>query len=79
MKIIAIEEHLITAEIMAAWKELKGVPDIGIQISIGNDWEKRLLFTAEERIAAMDEAGIDVLVLSVAPPGGAGSDAGPCG
>ncbi|WP_158798800.1 amidohydrolase family protein [Pedobacter sp. L105] len=69
MKIIAIEEHLITEEIVAAWKKLKGVQDLSIKMTMGNDWEKRLLYTGEERIMAMDEAGIDVLVLSVTTPG----------
>ncbi len=69
MKIIALEEHLVTDEIVAAWQETPGTPDFAIKMSTGSDTKRRLLDVADLRIASMDDAGIDVQVLSVSTPG----------
>jgi predicted TIM-barrel fold metal-dependent hydrolase len=67
MKIIGIEEHFLTREIRAAWSassigtEGTGAFDMG-------EMEKRLDDLGEGRIALMDEAGVDVQVLSVTTP-----------
>lgn len=70
MKIICLEEHVATPAIIAAWQALDpATRDLAIEASTGNDKERRLLDHFELRIAAMDEAGIDVAVLSHTTPG----------
>lgn len=67
MKLIAIEEHFLTAEIRAAWASSK----IGQEETAGFDRgeiEERLDDLGQGRIALMDESGVDVQVLSVATP-----------
>lgn len=69
MKLIGIEEHYITPEVGDAWRAL------GLDISspmIAHDlgpMAKKLMNLADERIAAMDETGLDVQVLSLTTPG----------
>ena len=70
MKITCLEEHIATPGIIAAWLELEPVTrDLAIDMSTGNDKERRLRDHVDLRIAAMDEAGIDVAVLSHTTPG----------
>ncbi len=70
MKIIALEEHFATPQVIAAWQALDpATRDLAIKQSTGNDKERRLCDFAELRIATMDEAGIDVAVLSHTTPG----------
>ena len=68
MKLIAIEEHFLTAEIRAAWASSA----IGSEGTAGFDRgeiEARLDDPGGAgRIALMDEAGVDVQVLSVTTP-----------
>jgi predicted TIM-barrel fold metal-dependent hydrolase len=67
VKLIAIEEHFLTAEIRAAWASSA----IGQEGTAGfdrGDIEQRLDDLGPERIALMDEAGVDVQVLSVTTP-----------
>ena len=67
MKIIGIEEHFVTADIRAAWaaspirQEGTGGFDRG-------EIEERLDDLGEQRLALMNESGIDVQVLSVTTP-----------
>jgi predicted TIM-barrel fold metal-dependent hydrolase len=69
-KIVCLEEHIATPAIIAAWQALDpATRDLAIDLSTGNDKERRLLDTGELRIASMDEAGIDVAVLSHTTPG----------
>jgi predicted TIM-barrel fold metal-dependent hydrolase len=67
VKLIAIEEHFVTAEIRAAWVASaigqEGTPGID-RVKI----EERLDDLGEGRIALMDESGVDVQVLSVTTP-----------
>jgi len=69
MKIIATEEHMMTAEVAQAWHAL-GLDrrDPGVAYHQVGDIGARLLDLAEDRIALMDEAGIDVQVLSLTTP-----------
>jgi predicted TIM-barrel fold metal-dependent hydrolase len=66
-KLIAIEEHFLTPEIRAAWaasaigQEGTGAFDMG-------EIETRLDDLGPQRLALMDESGIDVQVLSVTTP-----------
>ena len=70
MKIIALEEHFATPEIMAAWQALSpGLQDISLKQSTGGEAGHRLLDLADERLRSMDAAGIDVQVLSLTTPG----------
>ena len=64
MKLIAIEEHFLTPEIHAAWKNstlgTEGTDAFDERPEIGD----RLNDLGERRLASMDEAGVDVQVLS---------------
>ncbi|MEH3121596.1 MAG: amidohydrolase family protein [Sphingomonas phyllosphaerae] len=69
MTLIGIEEHFLTPEVEAAWHSI-GLdatdPSVGYHAgSIG----RRLCNLADERIALMDETGLDVQVLSLTTPG----------
>lgn len=67
VKLIAIEEHFLTAEIRAAWASSA----IGQEGTVGFDRgeiEERLDDLGQGRIALMDESGVDVQVLSVTTP-----------
>ncbi len=67
MKLIGIEEHFVTADIRAAW----GASEIG-QDGIGvfdqGEIKDRLADLGEQRLALMDESGVDAQVLSVTTP-----------
>ena len=67
MRIIGIEEHFVTADIRAAW----AASPIGQEGAGGFDRgeiEERLDDLGEDRLALMDESGVDVQVLSVTTP-----------
>src|SRR5271170_2950804 len=68
MKLIGIEEHFITSEVHDAWNAiaLRTIdPSVAFHAgAIG----KRLLDLAEDRLALMDETGLDVQVLSLTTP-----------
>ncbi len=67
MKLIAIEEHFLTAEIRAAWASSA----IGQEGTAGFDRGEiveQLDDLGQGRIALMDESGVDVQVLSVTTP-----------
>ena len=69
MTTIAIEEHWTTPKLTAA---LKGLPEESRDHSLAfnemGDNLARLEDIGEARIAAMDEQGIDMQIISVAPP-----------
>lgn len=70
MKTIALEEHFATQEIMDAWKRVDPRwRDLALKASTEGEGARRLLELGQERLAAMDEAGIDVAVLSLTTPG----------
>lgn len=68
MKLIGIEEHYLTSEVGEAWRAL------GLDASspmVAHDlgpMSRRLMDLAEQRIASMDETGLDVQVLSLTTP-----------
>jgi hypothetical protein len=67
VKIIGIEEHFVTADIRSAW----AASPIGQEGTGGFDRgeiEERLDDLGEQRLALMDESGVDVQVLSVTTP-----------
>jgi predicted TIM-barrel fold metal-dependent hydrolase len=70
MKIIALEEHFVTPEVLEAWRTSDPKwQDLALNASADADRTRRLLEIGPERLAAMDEAGIDVAVLSLTTPG----------
>jgi uncharacterized protein len=67
--IIGIEEHWTTSELTAALKGLpEGSRDDSLAFNEMGDNLSRLEDIGDARIAAMDEQGIDMHVLGVAPP-----------
>jgi uncharacterized protein len=69
MTIIAIEEHWTTPKLTAALKDLpEESRDDSLAFNEMGDNLARLEDIGEARIAAMDEQGIDLQILSVAPP-----------
>src|ERR1700709_2467513 len=70
MKIIGLEEHFVTSEILAAWHGLDvRWQDPGLQHHERGNIGERLKDLAERRIADMDDTGMDVQVLSLTAPG----------
>jgi predicted TIM-barrel fold metal-dependent hydrolase len=68
MKLIGIEEHFLTADVRDAWSEIGlELTDPSVAFHSGAI-EKRLMNLAEERLALMDETGLDVQVLSLTTP-----------
>lgn len=68
MKLIGIEEHYLTADVRNAWGAVGLAatdPSAGVHSA---EIERRLLDLAGERIALMDETGLDVQVLSLTTP-----------
>jgi predicted TIM-barrel fold metal-dependent hydrolase len=70
MKTIGTEEHFVSDEVLAAWSRLgsAGRDDELASVPPG-DLGERLREVGERRIAAMDEAGLDVQVISLTSPG----------
>jgi predicted TIM-barrel fold metal-dependent hydrolase len=70
MKVIALEEHFATPAIIDAWQSTPvDTRDYAVDMSAGPDTQRRLVDLAEERIGHMDDAGVDVQVLSVTTTG----------
>ena len=70
MKTIGTEEHFVTDEVLAAWSRLdsRAREDAPPSV-IPRETEERLREVGERRIAAMDESGLDVQVISLTSPG----------
>jgi hypothetical protein len=70
MRTIGTEEHFVTDEVVAAWSRLdsRAREDSPVSAAPGEVGE-RLREVGERRIAAMDEAGLDVQVISLTSPG----------
>jgi predicted TIM-barrel fold metal-dependent hydrolase len=69
MTFIGIEEHWTTPQLTAALTRLPEIDrDDSVQLNDMGDNLERLEDIGDARIAAMDEQGIDVQVLSLAPP-----------
>uniref|UniRef100_A0A9E8CK93 Amidohydrolase family protein n=1 Tax=Bosea sp. NBC_00436 TaxID=2969620 RepID=A0A9E8CK93_9HYPH len=68
MTLIGIEEHMLTAEVGEAWQAI-GLEATDPSVAFhSNAIERRLLDLGQERIALMDETGLDVQVLSLTTP-----------
>lgn len=70
MKIIGLEEHFVTQDVLALWRALDAPwRDPGLEHHERGAIGERLADLAERRIADMDETGMDVQVLSLTAPG----------
>jgi uncharacterized protein len=70
VKTVGTEEHFVTDEVLAAWSRLdsNALDDSRATVPPG-EVRERLREVGERRIAAMDEAGLDVQVISLTSPG----------
>jgi predicted TIM-barrel fold metal-dependent hydrolase len=70
MRTIGTEEHFVTEEVAAAWSRLdaRAREDSVLGLPPG-ELGQRLREVGDDRIAAMDEAGLDVQVISLTSPG----------
>ena len=67
---MALEEHLVTPGIAEAWRASPDPDQDGqTEMSTSGTLGERLLDLGEDRLAAMDDQGVDVQVLSVTTPG----------
>ena len=70
MKVVGLEEHYVTPQVVDAWNSLDTRwQDPATAGSAGGDIGRRLLALGEERLAVMDDAGVDTQVLSLTTPG----------
>ena len=70
MKVVGLEEHFVTAEVMQAWQSLDPQSQgAGARVPVEGESGRRLLDFGAGRVADMDEAGVDVQVLSLTTPG----------
>jgi uncharacterized protein len=68
IRIVGLEETIVVPVLLDAWA-MAGVPQIP-QLGFGDEpFAQRLRATGEQRLADMDDQGIDVAVLSLASPG----------
>lgn len=65
MKLIGIEEHFLTSEIRDAWRAIAlDATDPSVAFHSGTI-ERRLLDLAQDRLALMDETGLDWMQLTL--------------
>jgi predicted TIM-barrel fold metal-dependent hydrolase len=70
MRAIGTEEHFVTDEVVAAWSRLGRQARIDSRAELPRgEIGERLREVGERRLAAMDEAGLDVQVISLTSPG----------
>ncbi|AUA08079.1 amidohydrolase family protein [Streptomyces sp. SID8382] len=70
MKLYGLEEHFVTADVIEAWKRRD--PQLAepmMKWAVASEITPALLDLDSGRVAAMDDAGIDVSVLSLTTPG----------
>ena len=68
MKVIGIEEHLVTVDVQGAWSAASLVDD-DTRLMHREEIDRRLTDLGGERLRLMDETGVDVQVLSLTSPG----------
>jgi len=70
MKIVGLEEHFVTPELIDAWQALEPQwRDLAVHAAPPDEFAGRLLDVDAERIAAMDDTGLDIAVVSMTTPG----------
>ncbi|MBC8083691.1 MAG: amidohydrolase family protein, partial [Hymenobacter sp.] len=69
LKIVGLEEHVAVQPLLDAWAKVPGIPQIA-ELGYGDEpLAKRLRDVGTQRLADMDDLGIDVQVLSLSTPG----------
>src|ERR1700744_573889 len=68
-KTIGLEEHYVTHDVLRAWSALEPQWQTPAGMLMGDDIARRLADLGEERLAAMQDTGLDVQVLSLTAPG----------
>lgn len=69
-RIVALEEHFVTADVRDAWSRLDPADrDDSTTMFAGTGLDRRLAELADERMRRMDACGVDVQVLSLTTPG----------
>lgn len=69
MKIVTLEEHIVTPDVLEAWSRLPTAREDGLGFNGEGELGRRLADVDERRLCEMDEMGIDVQVLSLTTPG----------
>jgi len=70
VKIVGLEEHYATPEVVRAWQGLDAKwQDSATKFSVEAELGRRLQSLGDERLAVMDDAGVDTQVLSLTSPG----------
>ena len=70
MRLIGLEEPFVTADLLESWRALElRWQDLALRPSSGGASASRLADLGGERLAAMDETGLEVQVLSITAPG----------
>lgn len=70
MRLVGLEEHVVTAELLSAWRELPAQrQDLALRPASAAETGRLLLDVGAERLGAMDRTGLDVQVLSLTTPG----------
>lgn len=70
MRLVGLEEHFVTAGVLEAWRALDPQwQDVALKPSGEGETARRLAELGGQRFAAMEEAGLDVQVLSLTAPG----------
>ncbi|MEH0421430.1 amidohydrolase family protein [Streptomyces sp. B21-083] len=71
MRITGLEEHFVTSEVLEAWRALdpRWCDDPSLRVASMERYAGPLIELGTPRVAAMDESGLDVQVLSLTPPG----------
>jgi predicted TIM-barrel fold metal-dependent hydrolase len=70
MKTVGLEEHFVTDDVLEAWRGLGDQFDAGpLMPGAEGEITRRLTESTAQRLAAMDETGLDVTVLSLTTPG----------
>jgi predicted TIM-barrel fold metal-dependent hydrolase len=68
MKIIALEEHFVPGRVSEAWTATAAQQDFTVSLNT-NQYARQLEDLEDIRMQAMDDAGIDIQVLSLPSPG----------
>src|ERR1700735_4876730 len=70
MNTIGTEEHFVTDEVVSAWSRLDPLARDDTRAGVPpGEMGERLREVGERRLAAMDEAGLDIQVISLTSPG----------
>lgn len=68
--LITLEEHIVTEDVLRGWRATSpAARDLALDHSSNGESGRRLLDAGPDRLAWMDEVGIDVQVLSLSTPG----------